>query len=70
MTLRPLNYAYALFLAEKYAEPLRNWKELIAANQKDGDAYFFWQRSRARESCRGRPVRLTIKHESYMPQQS
>jgi tetratricopeptide (TPR) repeat protein len=34
------NYAYALFLAGKYAEAAEQLKPIVASNQKDGQSYF------------------------------
>jgi len=42
------NYAYALFLAEKYAEAAEKLEKVIAANQKDGEAYFLLAKAQER----------------------
>jgi tetratricopeptide (TPR) repeat protein len=34
------NYAYALFLAEKYSEAAEKLEKVVAADQRDGQAYF------------------------------
>src|SRR5258708_3229358 len=42
------NYAYGLFLAEKYAEAAEKLEKVIAANQKDGEAYFLLAKAQER----------------------
>lgn len=42
------NYGYALFLNEKYAEAAEKLEKVIAANQKDGDAYFLLAKAQER----------------------
>jgi tetratricopeptide (TPR) repeat protein len=44
------NYAYALFLNEKYAEAGEKLEKVIAANQRDGDAYFLLAKAQEREN--------------------
>ncbi len=39
-TMVLFNYAYGLFLSEKYAEAAEKLQKVIAGNQKDGEAYF------------------------------
>ncbi len=42
------NYAYALFLNEKYAEAAEKLEKVIAANQTDGEAYFLLAKAQDR----------------------
>jgi tetratricopeptide (TPR) repeat protein len=42
------NYAYALFLAEKYADAAQKLQTVIAANQRDGEAYFLLAKAQER----------------------
>jgi tetratricopeptide (TPR) repeat protein len=42
------NYGYALFLAEKYSEAAEKLEKVIAANQKDGEAYFLLAKTQER----------------------
>jgi tetratricopeptide (TPR) repeat protein len=42
------NYAYALFLAEKYAEAAEKLEKVIASDQKDGQAYFLLAKAQER----------------------
>jgi tetratricopeptide (TPR) repeat protein/TolB-like protein len=42
------NYGYALFLAEKYAESAAKLEKVVAANQKDGEAYFLLAKAQER----------------------
>src|SRR5437870_1849074 len=39
-TMVLFNYAYALFLAEKYSEAAEKLQKVVAADQRDGQAYF------------------------------
>ena len=39
-TMVLFNYAYALFLAEKYSEAVEKLERVVAADQRDGQAYF------------------------------
>lgn len=42
------NYAYALFLNEKYADAAEKLEKVIGANQKDGEAYFLLAKAQER----------------------
>src|SRR5260370_15894988 len=42
------NYAYALFLAEKYPEAAEKLDRVIAADQRDGQAYFLLAKAQER----------------------
>jgi len=42
------NYAYALFLIEKYAEAAAIFEKVIAADQRDGQAYFLLAKAQER----------------------
>lgn len=42
------NYAYALFLNEKYAEAAEKFEKVIGANPKDGEAYFMLAKTQER----------------------
>lgn len=44
------NYGYALFLNEKYAEAAEKLEQVIAANQRDGEAYFLLAKAQERAS--------------------
>jgi tetratricopeptide (TPR) repeat protein len=46
------NYAYGLFIQQKYAEAIEALRPVIAANQKDGAAYFLMAKSY--ESTKGK----------------
>jgi tetratricopeptide (TPR) repeat protein/TolB-like protein len=42
------NYAYALFLAEKYPDAAQKLEKVVAADQRDGQAYFLLAKSQER----------------------
>ncbi|HEY8410320.1 MAG TPA: tetratricopeptide repeat protein, partial [Pyrinomonadaceae bacterium] len=42
------NYGYALFLAGKYADAAENFRPVITADQRDGQAYFLFAKSLAK----------------------
>ena len=42
------NYGYALFLSEKYAEAAEKLEKVVAANQRDGEAYFLLAKTQER----------------------
>ena len=42
------NYGYALFLAEKYGEAADKLEKVIAADQRDGQAYFLLAKTQER----------------------
>ena len=42
------NYAYALFLAEKYPEAVEKLEKVVAADQRDGQAYFLLAKAQER----------------------
>ena len=42
------NYAYGLFLSEKYTEAAEKFQKVIAANQRDGEAYFLLAKAQER----------------------
>lgn len=42
------NYAYALFLNEKYAEAAEKFEKVIAADQRDGQSYFMLAKAQER----------------------
>src|SRR6266446_2048101 len=64
------NYAYALFLAEKYAEAAEKLEREIAANQKDGDAYFLLAKIQERANHADAASAADNQARKYMPQQS
>src|SRR6266853_5233121 len=64
------NYAYALFLAEKYAEAAEKLERVIAANQKDGDAYFLLAKIQERANHAEAASAADNQARKYMPQQS
>jgi len=47
-TMVLFNYAYALFLAEKYPEAAEKLQKVIAADQRDGQAYFLLAKAQER----------------------
>src|SRR5947207_2098056 len=47
-TMVLFNYAYALFLAEKYAAAAEMLQKVIAADQRDGQAYFLLAKAQER----------------------
>jgi tetratricopeptide (TPR) repeat protein len=47
-TMVLFNYAYALFQAEKYAEAAEKLQKVIAADQRDGQAYFLLAKAQER----------------------
>src|SRR6266481_4720215 len=64
------NYAYALFLAEKYPEAAEKLERVIAANQKDGDAYFLLAKIQERANHAEAASAADNQARKYMPQQS
>ncbi len=64
------NYAYALFLAEKYSEAAEKLEKVIAANQKDGDAYFLLAKIQERANHADAASAADNQARKYMPQQS
>jgi tetratricopeptide (TPR) repeat protein len=64
------NYAYALFLAEKYPEAAEKLERVIAANQKDGDAYFLLAKIQERANHADAANAADNQARKYMPQQS
>src|SRR5260370_29041814 len=64
------NYAYALFLAEKYSEAAEKLERVIAANQKDGDAYFLLAKIQERANHADAASAADNQARKYMPQQS
>src|SRR6266436_3552135 len=64
------NYAYALFLAEKYSEAAEKLEKVIAANQKDGDAYFLLAKIQERANHADAASAAENQARKYMPQQS
>jgi tetratricopeptide (TPR) repeat protein len=64
------NYAYALFLAEKYSEAAEKLERVIAANQKDGDAYFLLAKIQERANHADAANAADNQARKYMPQQS
>src|SRR5881396_2702586 len=47
-TMVLFNYAYGLFLSEKYTEAAEKFQKVIAANQRDGEAYFLLAKAQER----------------------
>lgn len=47
-TMVLFNYAYGLFLSEKYSEAADKLQRVIAANQRDGEAYFLLAKAQER----------------------
>lgn len=64
------NYAYALFLAEKYSEAAEKLEKVIAANQRDGQAYFLLAKVQERASHADAANAADNQARRYMPQQS
>lgn len=64
------NYGYALFLAEKYPEAAEKLEKVIAANQKDGDAYFLLAKAQERANHLEAANAADNQARKNMPQQS
>jgi len=64
------NYGYALFLAEKYPEAAEKLEKVIAANQKDGDAYFLLAKIQERANHTEAANAADNQARKNMPQQS
>jgi tetratricopeptide (TPR) repeat protein len=64
------NYGYALFLAEKYSEAAEKLEKVIAANQKDGDAYFLLAKAQERANHAEAANAADNQARKNMPQQS
>ncbi|MDX6530145.1 MAG: hypothetical protein QOH41_2435 [Blastocatellia bacterium] len=64
------NYAYALFLAEKYAEAAEKLEKVIAADQRDGQAYFLLAKVQERANHADAANAADNQARKYMPQQS
>jgi tetratricopeptide (TPR) repeat protein len=64
------NYAYALFLAEKYSEAAEKLEKVIAANQRDGQAYFLLAKVQDRANHAEAANAADNQARKYMPQQS
>ena len=64
------NYAYALFLAENYSEAAEKLEKVVAANQKDGDAYFLLAKVQERYNHAEAANAADNQARKYMPQQS
>ena len=64
------NYAYALFLAEKYPEAAEKLETVIAANQRDGQAYFLLAKVQERANHAEAANAADNQARKYMPQQS
>jgi len=64
------NYAYALFLAEKYSEAAEKLEKVIAADQRDGQAYFLLAKVHERSNHPDAANAADNQARKYMPQQS
>jgi tetratricopeptide (TPR) repeat protein len=64
------NYAYALFLAEKYSEAAEKLEKVIAADQSDGQAYFLLAKVQERANHAEAANAADNRARKYMPQQS
>lgn len=64
------NYAYALFLAEKYPEAAEKLEKVIAADQRDGQAYFLLAKVQERAGHADAANAADNQARKYMPQQS
>jgi tetratricopeptide (TPR) repeat protein len=64
------NYAYALFLAEKYSEAAEKLEKVIAADQRDGQAYFLLAKVQERANHPDAANAADNQARKYMPQQS
>jgi tetratricopeptide (TPR) repeat protein len=64
------NYAYALFLAEKYSEAAEKLEKVIAADQQDGQAYFLLAKVQERANHPDAANAADNLARKYMPQQS
>jgi tetratricopeptide (TPR) repeat protein len=64
------NYAYALFLSEKYPEAAEKLEKVIAADQQDGQAYFLLAKAQERANHADAASAADNLARKYMPQQS
>jgi len=64
------NYGYALFLAEKYPEAAEKLEKVIAADQRDGQAYFLLAKVQERANHADAAGAADNQARKYMPQQS
>lgn len=64
------NYAYALFLAQKYPEAAEKLEKVIAADQRDGQAYFLLAKVQERANSADAASAADNQARKYMPQQS
>jgi tetratricopeptide (TPR) repeat protein/nucleotide-binding universal stress UspA family protein len=64
------NYGFALFLAEKYPEAAEKLEKVIAANQKDGEAYFLLAKAQERANHPEPASAADNQARKNMPQQS
>jgi tetratricopeptide (TPR) repeat protein len=64
------NYGYALFLAEKYPEAAEKLEKVIAADQRDGQAYFLLAKVQERANHGDAAGAADNQARKYMPQQS
>jgi tetratricopeptide (TPR) repeat protein len=64
------NYAYALFLAEKYPDAAEKLEKVIAADQRDGQAYFLLAKVQERAGHADAASAADNQARKYMPQQS
>lgn len=64
------NYAYALFLAEKYPEAAEKLEKVIAADQRDGQAYFLLAKVQERANHAEAANAADNQARKYMPPQS
>ncbi len=62
------NYAYALFLAEKYPEAAEKLEKVIAANQRDGQAYFLLAKVQERANNAEAAIAADNQARKYMQQ--
>jgi tetratricopeptide (TPR) repeat protein len=63
------NYAYALFLAEKYSEAAEKLERVVAADQRDGQAYFLLAKAQERAG-RAEPATAADNHARIYMQSS
>jgi tetratricopeptide (TPR) repeat protein len=64
------NYAYGLFLSEKYPEAAEKIQKVIAADQRDGQAYFLLAKAQERANQAEAASAADNQARKYMPQQS
>ena len=61
------NYAYALFLSDKYGEAAEKLEKVIATDQRDGQAYYLLAKSQARANRADAATAADNQARRYLP---